>query len=243
MAGLSALIVAVVIWVSYVYGGDIYKESERNLDYLIPFGTCLAGVLLYVMSVIRQKGSAWKLRNFWGDYCYRVAQAFAYLFIVLWAWSSVSGTPGVNGGVSVTSVPPNILGFLVGFFILRVERAMESLGEKFEEVLMSIFPRSLNYITIQEKRRQEMKDKFKLEDMKTQYEALRPMIENEAARQKIEEGLQEALEAAGKDDSEEAKKKIDRVARTMDDARQAMNESLVPLDDLIRVPQHGGKSY
>jgi hypothetical protein len=227
MIGTSAIIILAVITVAVKYSETFYGEETAGREALVPFGTCLAGVLLFIMGVSRRKRAKWSLREYIGDYCYRIAQAFAYLFIVLWVWS------GVRSGVELTRVPPNIIGFLVGFFILRVERAMESLGEKFEEVLMSIFPQSVTYMTRQERRRQMLRDTYKLEEVTTKYEAMRPLIENEAVRQQMDTEITEAMEAAGMEDPEETNRKIAELSRHFDDARQAVGESIVPLEELL----------
>ena len=227
MGILSGIIIITVLFVSYMYSNEIYNIPEKSPTSLIPFTTCLAGVLLFIMGVSRRKREDWTLRKYWGDYCYRIAQAFAYLLIVLWAWSTSDKTVGG------TDIPSNILGFLVGFFILRVERAMESLGEKFEEVLMSVLPRSVRYKTIQEKRRQQLRDTYKLEEVTTQYETLRPVIDNSAVKQEMDKKIEEAAEAAGKDNPEDTKKKIDSVVRAFEDVRQGLNESVVSVEDLI----------
>lgn len=234
MCILSTIIVITVIYVSYEYSVAIYEVDAKSFESLIPFVTCLAGVLLFIMGISRRKRGDWAFRKYWGDYCYRIAQAFAYLFIVLWAWAKWGNK------VEGANIPPNILGFLVGFFILRVERAMESLGEKFEEVLMSVLPRSVTYVTVQEKRRQQLRDTYKLEDIATQYEALRPIIEDEAVRERIDKKMAEATEAAGGENPEETKRRINEVLRHFEDARQAMSESVVPLEDLISAGKEKG---
>ena len=43
-------------------------------------------------------------------------------------------------GIDGTYLTPNIMGFMVGLYIPRVERTMGGLGEKFEEALMAILP-------------------------------------------------------------------------------------------------------
>ena len=42
------------------------------------------------------------------------------------------------------------MGFMVGFYILRVERTMGGLGEKFEEALMAILPKAASYAVREE---------------------------------------------------------------------------------------------
>jgi hypothetical protein len=112
---------------------------------------------------------------------------------------------------------------------------MDSLGEKFEEVLMSILPRSVTYTTLQEKRRQILRDTYKLEDMTAKYEVLRPMIEDAAARRKIDEKLANAVELASAEDPEKTSESINDFARSVEDARHALGEGLAestqaPLD-------------
>lgn len=119
---VSAIIIAGVIIVTVKYSKTFYGVSATGTEAVIPFATCLVGVLLFLMGVSRRKRERWSLRDYIGDHCYRIAQAFAYLFLVLWAWTKA------GSNVELSGIPPNILGFLVGFFILRVERAMESWG-------------------------------------------------------------------------------------------------------------------
>lgn len=227
MVVVSAVIVILVIAGALGYPEMIYGRETGNLEALVPFITCLVGVLLFILGVSRRKRAGWSLREYLGDHCYRIAQAFAYLFIVLWAWSRW------RSSVQSTEVPPNIIGFLVGFFILRVERAMESLGEKFEEALMSILPRSVTYMTVQERRRQALRNTYRLEDVMTQYQALRPMIENEAVRQDLDKKLARATEAAAGEDPQESDKWIGTLVREFEDVKQGLNESIVPLDELL----------
>ena len=238
---LSTVIIVMLYLALRIYSRAIYGVDTPLPEAAVPFGTCFAGVLLFILSVSRRKRETWDLKKYSGEHLYRVAQAFAYLFIILWAWPNggSSSQMTVQGLAPVTSqaiqVPPNILGFLVGFFVLRVERAMDSLGEKFEEVLMSILPRSVTYTTIQEKRRQILRDTYKLEDMTAKYEVLRPLIEDAAARRKIDEKLANAVELASAEDPERTSESINDFARSVEYARHALGEGLAettqaPLD-------------
>ena len=53
-------------------------------------------------------------------------------------------------GIDGTYLTPNIMGFMVGLYILRVERTMGGLGEKFEEALMAILPKAASYAVREE---------------------------------------------------------------------------------------------
>lgn len=158
----SLAVVLIIVPLSVIYGDEFFGTSTTGAQaagaapaqsYLIPYLTCLAGVLLFIMGTARSKGDDWDLGRYRGEHACRVAQAFAYLFVVWWAWSKLSA----GGELQGTYIRPNILGFLVGFFILRVERAMDGLGGKFEEMLFAILPRAARYTVVEERKRQQVR--------------------------------------------------------------------------------------
>ena len=229
MLALSAAVIGVVLFVSYEYGSELFhKAVQYKTLYLVPYLTNLAGVLIWIMNTSRKKSDRWKLRDHWGDHCFRVAQSFAYLFIVLWAWNSAS-----KGGAVATDFSPNILGFLVGLFILRVERAMEGLGDKFEEALTAVLPRATQYVSAEERRRRQLKMVYKVDDITTQYDVLRGQLADRAARDKFDRLLDEAQSAVVGEDPEKLKASIDRLTREFDDIKKSASEILVPLEDLL----------
>ena len=239
---LSVAVIAIVLIVSYKYGHElsyvekpdaegaaaVAAQAKNPLVYLIPYFTNFAGVLLFIMNTSRKKRAGWQLRNFWGDHCFRVAQSCAYLFIVLWAWNYAS-----KGGAVGDTFPPNIIGFLVGFFILRVERAMEGLGDKFEEARSAILPRAMMHVSAEEKRRQQVKLVYKVDDIATQYDVLRSQLDDRAARDHFDKTLDDAQKALTGEDPEQLKKTVNQLFREFDDVKKSAGEVLVPIEDLL----------
>lgn len=240
--GLASLLVVTIILSLSLWSGDQFfaadgassVPSDRGAFgaywlFAIPYLTCLAGVLLFIMGTARMKGDDWDLTKYWGEHTYRIAQAFAYLFVVWWAWARVPE----GGGLEGTYIRPNILGFLVGFFILRVERAMDGLGDKFEEVLFAVLPRAARYTVIEERKRQQVRAGYKLTDISTQWDVLAAQVGNEAAKQDFEERLKRAIDLAGGSDPEKARHAADEVTRYFERLKAEAGEILVSVDELI----------
>lgn len=243
MLVFSAIIIGVVLWTSGEFGTELFgnvghgvePKEEFEEEYLFPFLMNLAGVLLFIMNTARRKQERWELRRYWGDHCFRVAQSVAYLFIVMWAMATVQrqDDPLASNGFNPLGYPPSIIGFLVGFFILRVERAMEGLGDKFEEVLMAVLPRAASYMTREETRRRTLKSAFQLDDIIVQYQAIRPQVANPALCTRMDELLDEAEEAASKGDPEATQKANATVMRFFEELKKSAGEMLVPLDEVL----------
>jgi len=235
MAGLSAVIIGIVLWVSYTDGPQLFADdaavdgakTPSGRDCVMPYLTNTAGVLLFIMHTSRRKRDRWKIRDYWGDHCYRLAESFAYLFIVLWAWPE--GTDPV-----VKQVPPKIIGFLVGLYIVRVERAMDGLGDKFEEILTTILPRATQYVSAEERRRQQLRAVYRVDDTITQYASLRPLIDDLGARAHIDKLVESAQTAVTGDDPDLVPKAVDELTRTFDDVRRGIGETIVPVEVAIR---------
>ena len=221
----------------------VQEDRERagpnwEWQHLIPYTTCLAGVLLFIMGTARAKRDDWDLDRYWGEHAYRVAQAFAYLFVVWWAWSKVAGDS--DGGLSGTYIRPNILGFLVGFFILRVERAMDGLGDKFEQILFAVLPRAAKYTLYEERRRQQVQAGYRLSDIVTQWDAIAAQIGNEEVKAEFEQKLEAALEATTGSDPEKARRRAARVSRMFEQLKSEAGWDIVAVDDLSLTAQSSG---
>lgn len=235
--GVSLVVILIIVPLSVIYGDEFFAsptpgtqaQLAPSQSYLIPYLTCLAGVLLFIMGTARLKGDDWDLGSYWGEHSYRVAQAFAYLFVVWWAWSKVAA----DGGLEGTYIRPNILGFLVGFFILRVERAMDGLGDKFEEMLFAVLPRAARYTVVEERKRQQVRAGYKLTDIATQWDVLSTQVGNEAAKEDFEVRLKSALNLAAGADPEKARHAADEVSRMFERLKAEAGEILIPVDELV----------
>lgn len=238
MAILSAVIIGIVLVISYFEGSTLFAKGMpvSAKDSLLPYLTNTAGTLLFIMHTSRRKRARWKIREYWGEHCFRLAQSFAYLFIVLWAWPTGTETGPAGSTVvvpSVNQVPPLIIGFLVGLFVTRVERAMEGLGDKFEEALTAILPRATQYVSAEEKKRQQLRAVYRTDDMLTEYESLRPLIDDPAAQALIDDLAKKAKTAIAGDDPDAVTDAVDALGRTLETAKRSIGETLVPVETVI----------
>ncbi len=110
-----------------------------------PFIFALVGVLLYVMQQTRTRRERFEPR-YLPDYAFRAFQAVVYLYVIM-AIIARTGTPGAD----FADWEPNLTGLFVGMFIQHVEKAMEGLGQRFEEALTAILSRPLTARTLREK--------------------------------------------------------------------------------------------
>jgi hypothetical protein len=233
MAAVSAVIAGAILWAAYTYGDQLYEstpgtpEAPNRGVYLMPYLLNLAGVLLFILNTSRQKRERWRARDFWGDHAFRIAQSFAYNFVVLWAWASQSAE------LVSSQWGPNIVAFLVGLYILRVERAMLGLGERFEEILAVILPRSLAHLSAVQKREQQLRGNYKLQEIAAQYDAVRSQVSDRGAQRMMDKCIDEAVEAAAGDEHGRAQKKIAELARNFEEFKKSAGETLIPLDDLL----------
>lgn len=243
LTALAAAVIIILVSISLVQGPVLFASATApdtagalpggllaRMQYLIPYLTCLAGVLLFIMNTARSKRDEWDGSAYFGEHAYRVAQAFAYLFVVWWAWAKLEDDPLLKG----TYIRPNILGFLVGFFILRVERAMDGLGDKFEEFLMALLPRAARFEVAEERRRLQVRASYRLTDIATQWEALRPQIADQGARDRLDDAMTRAQKIALDADPDRARHAVDELDRMFQDVRSTVGDVLVPVEELLR---------
>jgi hypothetical protein len=237
LVALSTAVTGIILPLAYFQGeaffsspGAANQPAVPPSSYLIPYLTCLAGSLLFVMNTARAKGEEWDWGGYFGEHAYRVAQAFAYLFVVWWAWSNLLEDEVLTG----TYLGPNVLGFLVGLFILRVERAMDGLGDKFEELLFALLPRAARYTVVEERKRQQVRAGYRLTDIATQWDVIRAQIGDEGAKASFDRELTAALELASSSDPEKARRAAEQIGRMFEEMKLAAGEILVPVEELMR---------
>ena len=114
---------------------------------LVPFVSTLVGVTFYVLYNVRKRRDRFDVK-FLPDYTFRAAQAVVYLYAILGMFHYLRSEGEEQ---ALLEWPPNLIGLFVGMYILHVERAMEGLGYRFEEVLTSVLGRSLSIPTRREK--------------------------------------------------------------------------------------------
>lgn len=196
-------------------------------SYLVPFGSALVGVLLYIMGAARTLRSEWDGGAYFGEYVFRIAQTMVYLLIVWWAWTRF------DEGATATTLPPNILGLFVGMYILRVERAVDALGDKFGEALNTVLP-SAAQLTGPERRRVQVRAAGQVQDLEAQWKVLRPQIPDLGARDSVDEAVEAARKLSIGRDSERARAAATELTRLFEDVRAgAQGEQWVPMETVL----------
>lgn len=203
--------------------------GDPRWGFLAPYLTNLAGVLLFILSVARSKGRKWSFEDYLGAHAFRIAQSMAYLFIVLWAWPSVGSQEVVTARLG-----PHLLGFLVGLYIIRMERVMASFGERLEDILSTALPQSLDYEPPGARARRRLRTTVKLDDVVTQWEALRPQVDHPGARERIDELIAEVQKAGRAGEQEKAQALASQLFGYFEEIKRTAGEVLVPIEDLLR---------
>jgi hypothetical protein len=147
-----------------------------------PFAAALIGVSLYVMASIRKRKDRFDPR-FLPDYAFRAAQAIVYVYVIL--------AIGVQSNklTDLAAWPPNVIGLFVGMFILQVEKAMEGLGQRFEEVMTGLLPRSLAVQTSREKQYTQLSSEMKFRDIQKQSELLASQMRSSSLYSALQQRL------------------------------------------------------
>ena len=110
---------------------------------------------------------------------------------------------------------------------------MDGLGDKFEEVLFAVLPRTARYTVIEERKRQQVRAGYKLTDIATQWEVIAEQIQDERAKEIFEDRLKHAINMAAGTDIEKARLATDEVSRMFQQLKSAAGEVVVSVDDLI----------
>lgn len=209
-------------------GGKQDLRRHPNWSFLEPYLANLAGVLLFILSVGRSKGPSWNFRGYFGVHAFRIAQSMAYLFLILWAWPAIGSQQVVTARLG-----PHVLGFLVGLYIRRVERVMASLGERFEDILASALPMALDYEAPGDRARKRLRTTVKLEDIETQWEALRPQVDDPGAQVRVDGLIAEIRKARAAGKEAEAEAQSTRLFAAFEEIKRRAGEVLIPIDELI----------
>lgn len=237
MTVLSLVVIVIILAFSYYEGPQLFEPPELTPQptpgkkYLLPYVTNLAGILLFILSTARRKREFWRLRDYFGDHVFRIAQSFAYLFVVLWAWPEA----GARVAVSVR-LYPNIIGFFVGLYILRVERAMEGLGDGFESILMSVLPSSVRSVSAAERRQRQAQAVYRLGELETQWLALRAQVDDPGARDSMDQLLARARAAEEDDDHGRARALVQEASLAFEELKRRAGEVVMSVDQLLGRP-------
>jgi hypothetical protein len=179
--GISAVI---VVGVFVLAAADRLVLLQGATSPWTPFAAALIGVSLYVMASVRKRRDRFDAK-FLPDYAFRAAQAIVYVYVIL--------AIGVQSDkvTNLSAWPPNVIGLFVGMFILHVEKAMEGLGQRFEEVLTGLLPRSLAAQTSREKQTAQLSAEMKFRDIQKQSELLASQMRSSSLYSALQTRLKE----------------------------------------------------
>jgi hypothetical protein len=207
--------------------------SLKGQDQWVPFVSAVVGVILYVMSSAKTRKERFEFR-YVPDYCFRAAQAVVYLYVIL---AILEQTRGQQNGYDFTSWPPVLIGLLVGMFILHVEKAMEGLGQRFEEVLAGLLPRSLASPTSRDKQLEKLRVEQKYREIKTQFEGMASQIPDPALVEQFQGRLSSIARAIREGDDAGTREEVDQLAPQFEQLKIGLREEAMTVAEIL-----GGRS-
>ncbi len=223
---LSLLVVGAVFWFAARDSLPVLAGQEEWL----PFLSALVGVTLYVMSEARTRRDRFEAK-FIPDYFYRMAQAMVYLYVILSVYTSLQ-----DQTYDLTRWGPNVTGLLVGMFILHVEKAMEGFGQRFEEVLAGVLPRSLTAKTSREKQMDLLRADHKFQDIQSQAATLSALVPDPGIRAKLLERLSKVksrIEEGKETDLKGIQDEVEALAWEFEQLKIAARHEEVTMSELL----------
>lgn len=227
----SAVIVVAVVGFAVL---ERLPTLQGSKDQWTPFVFALIGVALYVMSSAKSRRERFDVR-YVPDYCYRAAQAVVYLYLIM----AIIAQAGPTEGYEFTNWPPNLIGLMVGMFILHVEKAVEGLGQRFEEVLAGFLPRSLVAKTSREKQLEQLRSEQKFQSIKAQSELLASQIRDPALRAEVPKRLAEAERAIRDGDLDSIEDAVNSLAWDYEQLKVGLREEEMTLAEVLSLARRG----
>lgn len=197
----------------------------------IPFVFTLMGVAIYIMTSARIHRENFELR-YLPDYFFRGAQAVIYLYVIMSIIAQSSEQE--NAAYNFKNWKPNLVGLLVGMFIPHVEKAMEGLGQRFEEILAGILPRSLTAKTSREKQLDQLRLEQKFQDIKMQSEGLISQMRDPGLSSTLMERLQDVTKTIKDGDMDIVQEKVSQLSWDFEKIKQSMREEELTVQDVIK---------
>jgi hypothetical protein len=185
---------------------------------LVPLVSALVGVTFYVLYNVRKRRDRFDMTYF-PDYTFRAAQAVVYLYAIL----AIFGFMRAEGDQqALLRWPPNLVGLFIGMYILHVERAMEGLGYRFEEVLTSVLGRSLSLPTRREKDVQLVQAEGRFREIQKQAELLAAEAGPPAVVEGLKERFRHVSDAIGERDHDSAIKEVGELSLDFERAKHEL---------------------
>jgi len=163
------IIVVILVILSYKCEGGL-GDVEITPGYLI---LALVGVIFHIASKHRQVRDAERFswNEYGADYLFRAFQACVYVVLIQnLVGSNGSGGSGVSWNMS-------LIALFVGMYIRKVEKAFESLGDRFGDMLSGILGTAVQRLSPAERRKklEELQQQFL--DLKNKYSAKKADLE------------------------------------------------------------------
>lgn len=235
-SGIITAIISVIIMAAVVvltlYDVRLPVLEGKKYTYL-PFVSALIGVLFYIMASARSRRQTFQLK-YLSDYFFRGAQAFVYVYIIM-AFIATAGNTKDFGGLT-----PNLIGLFTGMFILHVEKAMEGLGQRFEEVLAGVFTRSLTAKTSREKQIDKVRYEQKFREIQTQNELLASLIDSPEVVRLLNDEINKVKDTVRNGEPEAIEDAVSKLALKHEEIKRMLREETITVKDVLRVwePKH-----
>jgi hypothetical protein len=228
---ISSVIVGVVMALAVLERVPLLEGKESQW---LPFVFSIVGVLIYIMASAKTRRERFDLK-YLSDYFFRGAQTVVYLYIILSIQTQrsaeVASTEFAN---TFEEWSPNTIGLFVGLFILHVEKAMEGLGQRFEEALAAIFPRALTSKTSREKQLERLRSETKFQEIKTQAEGLASQFPSEKVGTALQDRLRKVEETIRSNDDDGIRDEVSELAWQFEGIKRAMREEELTIEEILR---------
>lgn len=129
--------------------------------------------------------------------------------------------------------PPNLIGLMVGLFILHVEKAMEGFGQRFEEALTALLGRSLTARTTREKQIERLRDEQRFVEIQRQAELLASQLRSPGAREAIQRRLAAVAEIVRTGSSEELRGEVEKLSWEFEQIKVALREDSQTVAEIL----------
>lgn len=237
-AGWATIIVSlVIVAAAFVLAiGDALPILEDAGRQWSPLLFAIVGVLLYIMSSARTRRERFDL-SYLPDYCFRGAQAVVYLYIIM---AIIAQTNGGTDQYSFESWPPNLIGLFVGMFILHVEKAMEGLGQRFEELLAALLPRALTARTSREKQLDRLRASLKFDEVRAQSEALASQIADPAMSAALRRRLADVTRVIRDGDLDGMQDEVSQLSWEFEELKRALREEGLTVEEILAAGSEEG---
>jgi hypothetical protein len=184
----------------------------------VPFISTLVGVTFYILYNVRKRRDRFDLK-YVPDYTFRAAQAVVYLYAILAMFDFLRSRDEKD---ALLQWPPNLIGLFVGMYILHVERAMEGLGYRFEEVLTSVLGRSLSLPTRREKDIQLVQAEGRFREIQKQAELMAAEGGAPALVEGFKERFRQVSDAIDERDHDATVKEVTELALDFERTKQEL---------------------